>query len=373
MKLNTTSISKQPSYRSALLNVVLNPEELIVNLFFGLLLGVLISLAAGDGNYWTLSEYVTTAGRIFVYFELLFIPVLIAKTRLRLRKSSWEKFISTNKLNTVKVSDDTELAPPGILNLPKGQKKSLTLRWLWLLSKKAGNPTFTSRKPLVWHLLSPVMRSPQSETASFYEGSLFAAPSKQWMYASPIFIILRVELDRSFPHILLDGMDSKFKLKPPANFERYDLEGSFHQRFKLWFEKGDQVNALSLITPDIMQALDAIGQQFDVEIIGKNLYIYTARAISPDLDPLLQAYAVLMPEIDHASKSAKDTQQPSHYTIAGVNVTNSQKHVALGRWAAFFVNMLVFGAILLLTAIMAFIALLPVLILGALLAAWLRA
>jgi hypothetical protein len=54
--------------------------------------------------------------------------------------------------------------------------------------------------------------------------------------------------------------------------ERLNLEGDFNDYFSLQIEKGQEIDALSVITPDVMQKLVDYNQAEDIEILATNLY-----------------------------------------------------------------------------------------------------
>lgn len=87
------------------------------------------------------------------------------------------------------------------------------------------------------------------------------------------FTIARVILPESLPHILLRAKKNKSELgKDFDELEALQLEGDFNDYFTLQVEKGQEVNVLEVLTPDIMQTLVSYDRHEDIEIIGNNLY-----------------------------------------------------------------------------------------------------
>ena len=90
------------------------------------------------------------------------------------------------------------------------------------------------------------------------------------------FTIACAQLPAALPHILLLSKKSRIDVRHDlGNGEDLQLEGDFGNYFSLQIEKGDEVNVLTLITPDVMQTLVAYSQGEDIEIVGNKLYFIT--------------------------------------------------------------------------------------------------
>jgi hypothetical protein len=87
------------------------------------------------------------------------------------------------------------------------------------------------------------------------------------------FTVARVQLPFSLPHILLLSKKAKADLQRDlAEAQNLQLEGDFDDYFSLQIEKGQQIDVLTLITPDVMQTLVKNNQTEDIEILGQDLY-----------------------------------------------------------------------------------------------------
>ena len=87
------------------------------------------------------------------------------------------------------------------------------------------------------------------------------------------FTVAMVTLPKSLPHMLL--LSKKVRVDARANLDNHEklqLEGDFGNYFELQIEKGQEINVLSIITPDVMQALVNNNQSEDVEIFNNYLY-----------------------------------------------------------------------------------------------------
>jgi len=87
------------------------------------------------------------------------------------------------------------------------------------------------------------------------------------------FTIARIRLPAVLPHILLRAKGDRANIQQDfADHETLQLEGDFGDYFTLQVEKGQEVNVLEVITPDVMQVLVDYGQHEDIEIADDNLY-----------------------------------------------------------------------------------------------------
>lgn len=87
------------------------------------------------------------------------------------------------------------------------------------------------------------------------------------------FTIAVTRLPKPMPHMLLSSKKDNADIKNDVmNAENLKLEGDFDNYFKLQVEKGQEIDALTIITPDVMQTLISYNQAEDLETLGENLY-----------------------------------------------------------------------------------------------------
>jgi hypothetical protein len=95
-------------------------------------------------------------------------------------------------------------------------------------------------------------------------------------------------LPKNLPHLLLLSKKAKADLhRDLQNSQQLKLEGDFDNYFKLQIEQGQQVDALVVITPDVMQTLVQYDTAEDVEILSNQLFFI----------------------LNHDKRDAKDVQQ----------------------------------------------------------------
>lgn len=87
------------------------------------------------------------------------------------------------------------------------------------------------------------------------------------------YFTLSAKLPAALPPFMLDAtVDGKSFQQVPAGLERISLEGNFDQHFRLYQPIGTQVDVLSIITPEFMQAL--IESAYFVNIIVDEQYVH---------------------------------------------------------------------------------------------------
>ncbi len=94
------------------------------------------------------------------------------------------------------------------------------------------------------------------------------------------YTVAQVRLPKSLPHIFLKAKKDNRELpiqtmqRQPSfmKHETLQLEGDFNDYFTLQIEKGQEIDALTVITPDVMQTLITYSQAENIEIVTDGLY-----------------------------------------------------------------------------------------------------
>lgn len=95
---------------------------------------------------------------------------------------------------------------------------------------------------------------------------------------------LALQLDRSLPHMVLDSRANNglFGISNlPAAFHKeqvLSLEGDFNNHFTLYCPQAYERDALYVFTPDLMALLIDNAAPFDVEIVDRWMFVYSATA-----------------------------------------------------------------------------------------------
>jgi len=146
---------------------------------------------------------------------------------------------------------------------------------------------------------SPVIQAQLGQTACdlfTYNTTTGGGRSQQTHY----YTLARISLPEPLPHMLLLSKKAGADLQRDlANKQDLPLEGDFDDYFKLQIEQGQQIDALTLITPDVMQTLVQFNQAEDIEILGNDLYFILNRDRRDfhDLESLIQSALALSQQI----------------------------------------------------------------------------
>lgn len=118
-----------------------------------------------------------------------------------------------------------------------------------------------------------------------------------------------IQLPKELPHIYINTMnDSKFidsRYSIDAS-QKIELEGDFPDTFDVYVPKGYSTQALSILSPDVMQSIMEYSQYFDIEIYGSHLRVICHRNVlsSDDVQAqLIEVSQKLLSEIHHRLKS----------------------------------------------------------------------
>lgn len=89
------------------------------------------------------------------------------------------------------------------------------------------------------------------------------------------YAAMGTRLPRKLPHVVFDSLQSR---KRQMRFlfdenQRHKLEGDFDQHFASYFPEDYSIDALSFISPDVMQALKE-ADEYDIEIIDDRLFMF---------------------------------------------------------------------------------------------------
>jgi len=96
---------------------------------------------------------------------------------------------------------------------------------------------------------------------------------------------LALELDRALPHMVLDSKSNNGLFggsNLPAVFSKdqvLSLEGDFDRWFTLYCPRQYERDALYVFTPDLMALLIDEAAPFDVEIVDRWMFVYSARSL----------------------------------------------------------------------------------------------
>lgn len=124
------------------------------------------------------------------------------------------------------------------------------------------------------------------------------------------FGILVFMMQKSYPHLFLDGRVNGTSTAYSKG-QRISLEGDFDKYFHLYAPEQGRVAGLSIIAPDMMQALVEAGRPYDVEIEDRKIGFITNRTLytEPALRHVLRFLQRFSEEIGHKEMSWRPVYQ----------------------------------------------------------------
>jgi hypothetical protein len=103
---------------------------------------------------------------------------------------------------------------------------------------------------------------------------------------------MALQLDRALPHMVLDSQANNFLgSNLPASFSKdqvLSLEGDFDRYFTLYCPKEYERDALYVFTPDLMALCIDNAAPFDIEIVDKWMFVYSAAPFDMSTGPIYQ-------------------------------------------------------------------------------------
>lgn len=123
--------------------------------------------------------------------------------------------------------------------------------------------------------------------------------------------VYQITLPKRLPHIFLAtrrGEGTSLKTNFMTHFDddqRVDLEGNFSKHFVVYTHRRNRTEALSILAPNLMTTLIDTNKDFNIEIIGDQLYLYGTDYLPLEED-IRHGYTVLtalLKHLDHQLKS----------------------------------------------------------------------
>ncbi len=127
------------------------------------------------------------------------------------------------------------------------------------------------------------------------------------------YTIAEVELARPFPHLILDSKVTRTLQQRGDALQFIKLEGDFDKYFSLYCRANEQIDALSIITPDVMQTLIDANQPQDIEIMDQYLYFICAQD-----ERSFQAMPLLLRSVDALASQIAHKSQTITYAAEGM-------------------------------------------------------
>ncbi|GEM_PF-2596120 len=141
------------------------------------------------------------------------------------------------------------------------------------------------------------------------------------------YTIVRLELPKKFPHLVLDSKRSFAIHGVDSSLAPVSLEGNFDSYFRLYHTKSEHIDALSIITPDIMQTLINSNAHQDIEIFGRYAYfMFDSEQRTPGYMPMLFSSVIALS--DELMHKAKTLRYDNANNAKVAQLKNSQQTIA---------------------------------------------
>lgn len=279
--LNTIKLLKGYIYTIIGLNVLL------------ILLDIPVRFIDDDRLY----DFINATMGVLTLFILPILAVWLYFRRSSTRKKSLRSLVEQNGGEVLKYGLGSDKATEPRTAQQEG---SSSIEYSTDIAKSKGLPSIVSRIARDVHIdFASRMMVNDKEISILYSPLFDFKPKPRRIFKNPIpnidlrdsstpsyrkYTLIEVKLPQKVPHIFLDffknsgwgkgGLSDFLK-----NAQRIDL-GGVDDHFAIYANKSHQIEALSIITPDVMAALLDVEHDFDIEFVEDRLYI-----IKPGLPP----------------------------------------------------------------------------------------
>lgn len=123
-----------------------------------------------------------------------------------------------------------------------------------------------------------------------------------------LLTVARYRLPGVMPQVILDNKKiTTYSTTFNRGLAETALEGNFSNSFRFLHNKNDQVNALSVITPEVMAIVQDLRSDYEIEIVGEYLYFFSFYDLADPVSmrELFHAMVRIAPEIAHKAKTMR--------------------------------------------------------------------
>jgi hypothetical protein len=92
----------------------------------------------------------------------------------------------------------------------------------------------------------------------------------------------------------------------PSGTETLSVEGDFNTKFKVYVEKGKEIEGLQILEPDVMLKLMDGFEEYGFECVGSTIFLFTQGTMSENRNSVIKQHAllqqlvdILLPELAH--------------------------------------------------------------------------
>ena len=160
--------------------------------------------------------------------------------------------------------------------------------------------------------------------------------------------VLEITLPRNLPNMVIDSLVESgnfFGSTLPIQFDssqKIVLEGDFNKYFALYAPDNYGITALSILAPDVMQALMQHAAKCDIEIIDNKLYFYWPD-VSPHQDSVQEKFRTVEEVLKETSKklTSSDVYATSTQKLLHSEAATNGQHLKMAWWSSPFMGIFV--------------------------------
>lgn len=260
----------------------------------------------------------------FAFIIAFFVAYLLLRNIEVVKNKEWKNFAKNNAWKIAEISvDDAYFIPPGMYGVGRGRKVS--------------------------SVISAVYEGHVCDVF-IYQYTIGVGRNRRTYY----YTIARVRLDKAFPHLILDSKHSWSITKRGDATELVKLEGNFANDFTLYYRSGENIDALSIITPDVMQAVQQKSKYQDIEVIDKSMFfiLTSDRRNADDVKLLLESVDIVVDEIKHKQTTLNYVPEVSEDDrISAIVKSNSSLGRKVSRSLGSIILYVIYGVVFILITV----------------------
>ncbi len=210
----------------------------VVNRFFTVY--IILVLLSGIVGFYLYAPFISiTVGMILFVPIVIFIFIFRNMTEEKDFRNAWKKFEVVNNLE-VKNENIYSYVPPAVYQ-PGGMLITSVLN-----IKLDSKPMYFS-----------VYRTQEGHSKDKYINKM---------------IIFKLFLNRKFPHLIVISKNNVTSLDMGNTTESYRAEGGFSDLFDIFYQKEQQIETLSVLSPDILLCISEFKDDLIIEIVQNCIY-----------------------------------------------------------------------------------------------------
>jgi hypothetical protein len=97
------------------------------------------------------------------------------------------------------------------------------------------------------------------------------------------FTVLEIEYPGYLLNIIIDAGHHPFQITLPEHY-KLELEGNFNSYFSLFIPRGYHLEALQILTPDVMEFIINKAKLLSIEFVNNKLFIYADKELDTNAD-----------------------------------------------------------------------------------------